>query len=322
MSKQKPDENRRGPLSKEEKIFIAQNRTMEPADIAKCIKRTPDVVIKCLANVDEMLLMDDYSEILAKLHVSPFWGEIKRGLMNDEVRYFERSWCSYVDQFAASTDILATDELMIKDLVMLDIFSQRAISEKTRILQRIQDIEKTIDKQERLPDDEKDHSELSGLRSQVSALYAAKTALSKEHLEYQNKKDTKLRDLKGSRDQRFKQLEESRSNIFDLIKELDTHKKRLSEGRLAEKVRLAAQNVKANWNELHTYDDGEVDKPFLSPEGEVGEIEYATPLDEDYANENNNDNDNGKDYENISVNNVVDYDNTQYDDEDDNNSYQ
>lgn len=261
---------KRGKISNTEREYILTNAdTMTVEAIAAHLRRSEDFVRKQIAARPTIEHTEENQDWVSRLHASSFWLEVRKGLIGSEVRYFEQAWASYNEQFGSSTDILATDELMIKDLVMLDIFSQRQIAEQANTLRRIEELEKAIEKEEQVDDEHRDQMALANWRTQVNALYAAKSTIAKTHLDYQQRKDAKLRDLKGSRDQRFKQIEESRRNIFELIKDLDKLKRRLDEGRLAEKVKIAAARVTHDWNQLHEFEDGEVDKPFLSPEGEL-----------------------------------------------------
>lgn len=272
---------KRGRISKTEQEYIRANYdTMTVEAIAEHLRRSEDFVRQQIAALPTVKQTIEQGDWVSRLHASSFWAEIRKGLMGSEVGYFEKAWAAYMDQFGSATDILATDELMIKDLVMLDIFSQRAITEQANTLRRIDELEKAIEKEESLDDESRNQMQLANWRTQVNSLYAAKAAISKQHLDYQQRKDAKLRDLKGSREQRFKQIEESRRNIFELIKELDNRNKRVEEGRLAEKVKVAAERIRDDWNEYHEYEDGEVDKPFLTPEGEMKDARLQNGQDE------------------------------------------
>ncbi len=271
MAKQKQNTKlKRGPVSKDDLEKLAAWRDIKPVkEIAKLLNRSENFVRKETAGLPEREKKLEHSDWVSRLHASEFWVDVRRGLIGSEVGYFEQAWAAYMDQFGSASDILATDELMIKDLVMLDIFAQRAIAEQANIIRRINQLEDLIQKEEdKLPED-RDHDQLSSWRTQLNSLYAARGAVGKQHLDYQHRKDVKLRDLKGSRDQRFKQIEESRRNIFELIKDLDTHRKRMEEGRLNEKIRIASEKVAEDWGQVMDYGDNRFDKPFLSPEGEL-----------------------------------------------------
>jgi hypothetical protein len=260
----------RGKVSKRDKEFVVANHeTMSVEDIAARLRRSEGLIRKLIASASIIQQTTDVGDWVARLHSGSFWVEVRKGLIEQEVGYFEQAWASYNNQFGSASDILATDELMIKDLVMLDIFSMRAIAEQANAIRLISHLERSIEIEEAIDAEVRDQVSLTNWRTQISSLQTAKSALTKHHLDYQKQKDTKLRDLKGSRDQRFKQIEESRRNIFELIKELDTIRSRVKEGLLAAKMAIAAEHVKDDWNQVMEFEDGTLDKPFLSPEGEL-----------------------------------------------------
>jgi hypothetical protein len=250
--------------------FIENHAHLPPDEIAKQINRT----VRCVKKRLKLLYgppepkSEEEKTWTDKLHETRFWKEIYKGLLVNEVLFFEDAWSSYMEQFSSSTDILPTDELMIKDLVMLDLFVQRSVIERGKILQEISGIEQDLaDERGKLRDD-RDEDHIRNLNTQLNSLRQAKSATVKEHIEYQTQKDKKLRDLKGARDQRFKQLEESRSNIFELIKDLDTYKRRAEEGRILNKIQKAVDNTKKDWGEFHEFDDGVLDKILLSADNQ------------------------------------------------------
>lgn len=261
---------RKGKLKKEHLEYVeANHETMSVEEIAKYLNRSVSMIEKTIQALPRYQQEKDKNEWVSRLHATSFWGEVKKGLVGNETPYFERAWASYMDQFGSASDILATDELMIKDLIMLDILSNRTINDKANILRRINSLEQLIDEEMKKSSLDRNAQELAAWRTQLNSLMAAKVSLGKEHLDYQNRKDAKLRDLKGSRDQRFKQIEESKRNIFELIKELNKQTNRRKEGRLMEKMKIAAENVLDDWGNTFEYESGELDKPFLSPEGEL-----------------------------------------------------
>jgi antitoxin component HigA of HigAB toxin-antitoxin module len=263
-----------GSISNDEITFLEAHSDVPVPELARRMRRTEKFVKKHLAQLPVYSQMAAAKDWIARLHAAPFWSEISQGFVSpSEQLYFQRAWASYMEQFGSLADILPTDELMVKDLIMLDIMSQRAVCEQASLLRRIQELERLIQQESDRDDEDRDRLQITDWRNQLNALYAAKTAISKNHLDYQNRKDVKLRDLKGSRDQRFKQLQESRRNIFELIKTLSTQGNRIKEGRINEKIKVAAEAVAGDWNDVIEYDDGSADKPFLSPEGEIKDQE-------------------------------------------------
>jgi len=245
---------------------------MEVAKIAAKLRRSEDFIRKLIAQVPTVQQTEDQSDWVARLHSSSFWVGVKKCLMGSEVAYFEKEWARYSDQFSSSTELLATDDLMIRDLVLSDIFQMRANADKTNAMRLISELQKAIHTEGQVDLATRDQLAIVNWTTQVNSLSPAMLAYAKQSMDYQRQKDAKLRDLKGSRDQRFKQIEEINRNIFELLKDLDTRKRRIVEGRMAAKMALSAQLIRDDWNQVMEYEDGTVDKPFLTPEGELKDV--------------------------------------------------
>jgi len=74
-----------------------------------------------------------------------------------------------------------------------------------------------------------------------------------------------LREIKGTREQRVKRLEDSKQSfiawVASLMQDPDLMK---TYGIEMEKMRLAMENEKIRLGKFHKYEDGQVDRPFLS----------------------------------------------------------
>ena len=158
--------------------------------------------------------------------------------------------------------------MMVRDLIVLDIFANRAASDKMKIIIEIGELESDLQKERQKGPEDKDRALMSNLNERINGLRVASKSLTDIHIEYQTRKDAKLKDLKATREQRFKQITESKSNIFDLIKELDIKKNREEEGRLLAKFKISVDNTTKNLGQLHEFVDGTLDCPFFSPEGQ------------------------------------------------------
>ena len=81
-----------------------------------------------------------------------------------------------------------------------------------------------------------------------------------------------LKDLKGTREQRIKAIEDSKQTFASLVKQIATDKSfRTKIGVDMEKMRLAMEKEKERLSEYHEYLDGTVDQPLLTPETLLGE---------------------------------------------------
>jgi len=104
------------------------------------------------------------------------------------------------------------------------------------------------------------------LRTQASAITSTLPNTTLEHEKHALRADKKLEHLKATRSARFRQIEESRKNFFELVKELDTRHSRERDGRWMELMRQGGDKVVENWGEFYEYADNTVDRPLLTPE--------------------------------------------------------
>jgi len=253
---------KRGRMSDEEKLFLDQNLdSMADEDLALRLDRTVSFVSNYRKVQPHKVITEEEDTIITKLHNLYFWDEIKQQLATEELKGFESRWVVLHQQFQ---DVLPTDQMQIKDLIVLEILINRVLVEKQKVLSTISRLEQQIKREEDQPVESQDTSMLLNLETQLNAAMASQNARTTEHMKLQEKKDAKFKDLKATRDQRFKQLEDSRTSFFDLMKMLDEMKSREEEGRHMELMRLAAEKSTVDLSEYTEYEDGTVDQPFLN----------------------------------------------------------
>jgi len=264
---------KRGPASAEEEKFILANLDLlSDTEIAATLGRTEGFVRKRRAQAPAMVQESANVDAITLLHRSSLWQEVKRTLLTSEITFFESQWVLLIDQFSTN-EILPTDELMIKDYLILEVSANRALAQKRDAILRLQEVQTLIEEERKLPEDAQNIGNLSMWYAQQDALRASFHNLDQSHIQFQTRKDAKLRDLKATRDLRFKHIEESKKNIFELIKELDSKAKRKTEGRWMELMKAGADKVQEDWETLTEYEDGSWDKPYLNPEGELRDLE-------------------------------------------------
>ena len=267
---------KRGRMSDEEKHFLDHNlRVMTDEEIAERLDRTVTFVSNYRKVQPHLTVTEEEDEIITKLHNIYFWHEIKQQLDAEELKSFEARWTVLHQQFQ---DVLATDQMQIKDLIILEILINRVLTEKQRVLVTIEKLERQIRKEEQRSEEDRDVNFILNLETQLNASMASQNARTNEHMKLQEKKDVKFKDLKATRDQRFKQLEDSRTSFFDLMKTLDELDSRQKEGRHMELMRLAANRSKQDLSEYTEYEDGTIDQPFLNHETLIREVQ---PKDDD-----------------------------------------
>jgi len=253
---------KRGRMSDEERLFLDQYlNSKDDERLALELDRTVDFVAKYRKSKPHLDTTEEEDEIVTKLHNLYFWKEIKTQLSVDELRSFEARWVALNRQFQ---DILPTDQMQMKDLIMLEILINRVLTEKHGVLFTISRLEKQLEREEKRPIEFQDTGLMLNIETQLNAAMASQGARTTEHMKLQEKKDAKFKDLKATRDQRFKQLEDSRKSFFDLMKILDEKDSREREGRQIELMKLSAEKKERDLGEYTEYDDGTVDKPLLN----------------------------------------------------------
>lgn len=75
------------------------------------------------------------------------------------------------------------------------------------------------------------------------------------------------KDLKATREQRIEKLENNKQTLSSLVNKIlrdpDFYEQ---EGKALEKMRMAMEQEKERLSDYHTYADGGVDIPFLTPD--------------------------------------------------------
>jgi hypothetical protein len=87
-----------------------------------------------------------------------------------------------------------------------------------------------------------------------------------EYTKLLNEQQKISKDLKATREQRIKRIEDGKSSWVGLIRMLEDEVTREKEGREMEILNIATEKYKNRLNEYHTFQDNTVDKPFLTPD--------------------------------------------------------
>jgi len=128
-------------------------------------------------------------------------------------------------------------------------------------------IEKIIRDERALDKDQRDQDYIMNMERQMAALRASQESLNRDYRELQSKKASMLREMKGTREQRIKRLEDSKQSftswVANLIQNPEVMKKY---GIEMEKMRLAMIKEQERLSAFHKYEDGQVDQPFLTPD--------------------------------------------------------
>ena len=262
---------KRGQLALDEEQFIRDNISILSIDqIAEQLNRTVKPIERYIGESKIGIKTADEQEndktLRQKLHVKTFWCEIERQFDKDsgELEYFEDTWIGLIKQFRE--DVLAAEELQIKQFITIDILINRSMKERKRHITDTEKLQKEVDKEYARPEDQRDGPKLVNLETQLSFARNSIANYTNEYTKLLNEQQKISKDLKATREQRIKRIEDGKSSWIGLIRMLEDEEVREKEGRQMAIMNMAVAQQKEKLSEYHTYADGAVDMPLLTPE--------------------------------------------------------
>lgn len=260
-----------GPMSREEETYIISLLDSQSDEaIADLTGRNPLTIAKFRASVKSVLTEHASHAVVIDLKRRFFWEETVQQLLPNEIEYFQNYWASLINQFQ-STGIVSTDELMIRDLIILDIHLNRCNKSRRAVAAELQEIEDDIIK---AMSDFKDDpvgrlAALAPLQDRANALRTASKSLNIESKDIQEKKDKKYEQLKATREMRLEKVEKAGQDFYQLVKHLDSPEMREQQGRINYLYQIAVEIAKREFQQLHKYGNDTYDNPILTPEMEL-----------------------------------------------------
>ena len=261
---------KRGQLSSEEEKFIRDNiNKLDIDQIAAALNRNAAPIKRY---VTENALLDDDSDksftefTKYKLHQKSFWPAIKLQFSEaaGEVKLFEDIWIGLIRQF--KEDVLPAEEIQIKQFITIEILNGRNLKDRRRHEQECEKIQQIITEEYLRPEAVRDTNKIMSLEMQLNAAKAAVISYTNEYTKLLAEQQKISKDLKATREQRIRRIEDGKSTWAGLIRMLEEEELREKEGREMEILALATQKTRETLTNLHTFQDNSVDKPFLLPE--------------------------------------------------------
>ena len=271
---------KRGQLSLEEQQYIKDNfnkSTIE--EIAEFLNRNP-APIKRFINDKHLIVPDDPEDddlnyLKHKLRKKAFWGEIEKQFDADsgELEYFENTWVGLIKQFRE--DVLPAEELQIKQFITIDILINRSMKERKRHITDTERIQKMVDDEYLKPEESRDNAYLTNLETQLSFARNSITSYTNEYTKLLAEQQKISKDLKATREQRIKRIEDGKSSWTGLLRMLEDEKIRETEGRQMEIMSMSVKKHLGELEDIHVFQDKSADSPFLTPES----VEHAESAD-------------------------------------------
>jgi hypothetical protein len=261
---------KRGQLSLDEEKFIRENiSSLSAQQIADQLNRNIQPIQRYI-NENELLPdnidSNDDRYLKAKLHKKPFWNEIVKQFDENsgELKLFEDTWVGLIKQFRE--DVLPAEELQIKQFITIEILVNRSMKERKRHIVETEKLQKEVDKEYSKPEDQRDIPKLANMETNLSFARNSIANYTNEYTKLLNEQQKISKDLKATREQRIKRIEDGKSSWTGLIRMLEDEEIREKEGREMEILAMATEKHRQKLESYHSFADNTVDKPFLTPE--------------------------------------------------------
>lgn len=261
---------KQGRISKKEEAFIENNlESMNYRQLAKALDRDPASVEQFIKRKFKVGLSNE-EEAQYDLEDRPYWQNLREQFTDEELVLFKYHWGRIISQF--KDDVIPTEEVQVVDLIKLDLLMNRSLKVNKDNMEQVRVLDKLIEQERSLGVDDQDRDHIFQLERQAASLKSSTEGLGKDYRDLQDKKNKMLKEMKATREQRVKRLEDSRQSFTGWIAYLMGNPEELRKyGIEMEKMRLAMENEKGRLSQLHKYEDGMVDRPFLSPEIVLGD---------------------------------------------------
>jgi hypothetical protein len=256
---------RKGRLSNAETKFITENAdTMEVEDIATHLDRDPSSIETFIKRKLHLGLSAE-EEVAYTLEERPYWSELKQQFTGEELELVKYHWSRIISQF--KDDVFPTEEMQVIDVIKIELLMNRSLKSNKQNIDEINVIEVLAAEERSVDADQRDRDYLLSLERQMATLRASQESLNRDYRDLQTKKSAMLKEMKGTREQRIKRLEDSRETFTGWVAHLMQNPHITKKyGIEMEKMRLAMEKEKERLSQYHTYNDGLVDQPFLTPD--------------------------------------------------------
>ena len=256
---------KKGRISKEEERIIGRIiDSMTVEDIAKKLDRDVESINNFVKRKFKVGISGEEAAAFS-LEDRPYYHELSGQFTDEELELFKYHWSRIIAQF--KDDVFPTEELQVVDVIKLELLMNRCLKSSKDNIIDMNTFDKLIKDERALDKDQRDQDYIFNLERQVAALRASQESLNKDYRELQGKKAGMLREMKGTREQRIKRLEDSKQSfvswVAHLMQDPETMKKY---GIEMEKMRMAMEKEKDRLSAYHKYEDGVVDQPFLTPD--------------------------------------------------------
>ena len=256
---------RKGRLSNDETQFITDNAdNMGPEEIATALDRDPASIAMFIKRKLRLGLSEE-EEVAYSLEDRPYWSELKQQFTTEELELVKYHWSRIIAQFR--DDVFPTEEMQVVDVIKIEMLMNRSLKQNKETIDQINLLEKLLIQERDVELEHRDRDYIMNLERQAATLRASQESLNRDYRDLQTKKSAMLKEMKGTREQRIKRLEDSKQSFTGWVAHLMQNPNIVKQyGLEMEKMKMAMNKEKERLSAFHKYDDGQVDQPFLTPE--------------------------------------------------------
>ena len=266
---------KKGRYSKKEINFIKDNIGLGSNRIATELDRDPESVLDFIkrkvakGDIEAPTWLENTVSSEEQAHFDlqfrPYFIELQQQFTEDELKLFQYHWARIISQFR--DDVIPTEELQVVDLIKLELLMNRALKHNKDNIEQISALEVLILAERQHDPDQIYKDALFNMERQVASLKASQESLNRDYRDLQTKKNSMLKEMKATREQRVKRIEDSKQNFTGWMAYLVANPEVTTEyGREMEMMRLAMEKEKQRLAQFHQYNDDTVDQPFLTPD--------------------------------------------------------
>jgi hypothetical protein len=236
--------------------------SLSPEEIAAKLGVAPDVVRSFIAPEGDLARRD--------VTTGARWAELRRHFTRDEQAYFQEEYDRWVGQ--SEDALLPSEETQLIQALTLGVLINRSLTKQRTIeedLDRVSSYKRKLEKllaDEHRHPDEKETVLLHLFRDDVKGLKADLVSEAGKYTEFSKERNSILKGLKMTRDQRVKELESGKETFVSLMKSFQKKEVRDREGRRMELLRLAAEREYERLGKFREFPDGSEDQPLLNAE--------------------------------------------------------
>ena len=259
------NKKRTGRLSKEERDLIKRlAKDLPVRDIADQLNRSYDAINEFVKK--ELSIGVSTKEVAEySLENRAYWPQIISQFTEQELKIFKYHWSEIMAQF--KNDVFSTEEMQVVDACKLELLMNRNLSQNKDNIEQINTYNQMLRDERSRDKDQQDIDYIINMERQVASLKASQESLNRDYRELQAKKASMLREMKGTREQRIKRLEDSKQSFTSWVASLMQDPERMKKyGIEMEKMRAAMKKEEERLSSFHKYEDGTVDQPFLTPD--------------------------------------------------------